>query len=163
MSMCFPYLQSNRSPKFWKESFYITKSFSKYKYFIKMTTKKPLLAEPSTDRIGTTCNQHFQPSAGYCSNITILLYRYMLQRIVPRICSCSDSCNVVFRWYSVRMSAGTPAILTEIFRGFPQPIYAKSGIVLKFGHNPSFHVLPNSSATSHFTIRRRIVKLFTAS
>jgi hypothetical protein len=39
------------------------------------------------------------------------------------------------------MSAGTPEILTEIFRGFPQPLDANVGVVLRIGHN---RFLPNS-------------------
>jgi hypothetical protein len=47
-----------------------------------------------------------------------------------------DRCRLVFRRYSVRIPIGTPAILTEVFRSFPQSLQANSRI----GHD---YCLPN--------------------
>jgi hypothetical protein len=54
------------------------------------------------------------------------------------------------RWV-VRILAGTLAILTEIFRGFPQSHCANSGVVPQLG-NTSLQIIPNPSFVTHLSI-----------
>jgi hypothetical protein len=55
---------------------------------------------------------------------------------------------IVFGKCSVRISVGTPTILTEVFRDFPQLIRPNIGIAPQLVHD---HLLHNSF---QFTIRR---------
>jgi hypothetical protein len=54
----------------------------------------------------------------------------------------------------LRIPGGTPAILTEVFLYFPNPLYANSGMLLRRGHDP---FLPDASQLNinqsryHFT------------
>jgi hypothetical protein len=51
----------------------------------------------------------------------------------------------------VRLSSGTLDILTEVFRGFPQPFQANAGIYSPLGHD---RFLPNSF---HFIIISHLI------
>jgi hypothetical protein len=61
---------------------------------------------------------------------------------------------VLGRW-SIRILAGTAAILAEAFHGFPQFLKANSGIVPRLGHDsflPSFQILSSSSIIRLYVI-----------
>lgn len=60
--------------------------------------------------------------------------------------------RLAFGTCSVRISADTPEILTEIFRGLPQSVQANDGITVRFQQN---HYPPNSfHFNCHLTVRR---------
>jgi hypothetical protein len=46
-----------------------------------------------------------------------------------------SSSKLVFGRCSIRISAGTPAILTASFRGFPQFLHTNTGIISRLGHD----------------------------
>jgi hypothetical protein len=69
--------------------------------------------------------------------------------------------GLVFGNWSVRISTGTPTILTDVFRGFPQSLQANSGWVLLLGYD---RFLPNPlQFIYHPTIRRYVISILKAS
>jgi hypothetical protein len=43
--------------------------------------------------------------------------------------------SLVFGTFSVRISAGIPDIMTEVYLGIPQSVQANTGTVPRFGHD----------------------------
>jgi hypothetical protein len=58
-----------------------------------------------------------------------------------RICwSSGNACRLVCRKCTVRIYIGTPAVLTEVLRDFPEYLQVNAGLVSRWGHDP---FLPN--------------------
>jgi hypothetical protein len=76
-------------------------------------------------------------------------------------CCSGNPLRHVFGRYSVRIPAGTPAMLNEIFRAFLQTLQVNSGEVPLFGHG---RFLANPfQFVSHRIVRRYLVPGLTAS
>jgi hypothetical protein len=73
---------------------------------------------------------------------------------------CPPESQHVFRRWSDRISAGTPAIMTEVFRGFPQTHHANYGRVPRLDHD---RILPNPYQFIYSTIRNYIFSILKAS
>jgi hypothetical protein len=81
--------------------------------------------------------------------------------LLPNILVSTYRSSLVFSMCSVRISARTQAILTEIRRGFPQSFQVYSGLVPRLSHD---RFLPNPlQFVSHHIIRRCFVLILTSS
>jgi hypothetical protein len=78
------------------------------------------------------------------------------QLTVNWTCWLIGNSRLVFRRCSVRISAKTPAILTEVSRGFPQSFRTNCGIVPRLGHGHDVF-LPN---TFQFVIHHPVIRRY---
>jgi hypothetical protein len=63
--------------------------------------------------------------------------------------------NVIFGWYSVRISVGTPALLAGAFSDFTQSLQENAGILPQLGYGPPpSKIFSSSSFMYHPPFRR---------